>query len=392
MERPPIYPYFYPITRVSKDRNRRALRHGATIPDEIRIAQEARPRFEGHDQPLIHCLGDISLRYWDDADPDAMRMQTELAAQYGVDGFIFDSFMGAKHGKPTNEMGHIIDDSFLKERASNGLFFGLMSIFAGPRAVLPLPTLRYKERKRVYDISRQSVEIIVDKSARHYWTRDEYIRVNDRPYHSVFVPLNRTKSRRDDLHIYETIEYMKEYADKTYGINPYLVAVSQGADQAEPLIKKGADAVTSYALLPDFSAKATPIQDYAMMVDRSEGEWQNMHTRLDVPYVPTVVVGWDATARTSNDIAFENGVGMYPFTPIIHGGTRALFGEMLRRQYAYLKANVPVSEQYIPVNAWNEITEGSSLLPRIRSDGTVDSGLLEEIKAFSEDIVKNNIA
>ena len=194
------------------------------------------------------------------------------------------------------------------------------------------------------------------------------------------------------FHIGLAEKYMKEYADKTYGINPYLVAVSQGADQAEPLIKKGADAVTSYALLPDFSAKATPIQDYAMMVDRSEGEWQNMHTRLDVPYVPTVVVGWDATARTSNDIAFENGVGMYPFTPIIHGGTRALFGEMLRRQYAYLKANVPVSEQYIPVNAWNEITEGSSLLPRIRSDGTVDSGLLEEIKAFSEDIVKNNIA
>lgn len=385
MERPPIYPYFYPITRISEDRNRRAFRHGASVPDEIRIAQEALPRFEGHDQPYVHCLGDVALRDWDDADPNAMRAQTQLAANNGVDGFIFDSFMGAKRGKPTNEMGHIIDDSFLGDRVSNGLHFGVMSIFAGPRAVLPLPTVQYRERKRVYDISRQSVEIIVDKAAQEYWTHDEYIQINNRPYHSVFVPLHRTKSRRDDLHIYETLEYMKEYADKTYGISPYLVAVSQGADQAEPLVRRGADAVTSYALLPDFSANATPLQDYATMVNRSTDEWQTMRTRLNVPYVPPAVAGWDATARTSNDIAFEEGVGTYPFTPIVQGATRTLFGDMLRRQYAYLEANVPASERYIPINAWNEITEGSSLLPRIMSDGTVDSGFLEELKDFSEE-------
>lgn len=382
MHRPPVYPYFYPVTKVSEERNRRAFRHGAPVPDEIRIAREAQPRFLGHDQPYIHCLGDVALREWDDADPAAMRTQTELAVQYGIDGFIFDSFMGAKHGKPVSEMGHVIDGSFLVDGASSGLRFGIMSIFAGPRAVLPLPAVHYKERKRVYDISRQSIEIIVDKAAREYWTRDEYIHINGRPYHSVFVPLNRTKSRRDDLHIYETIEHMKDYANKMYGINPYLVAVSQGAGQAEPLVRRGADAVTSYALLPDFSPNAPPIQEYATMVERSVGEWRAMRSQFSAPYVPPVVVGWDATARTSNNIPFEEGLGTYPFTPIVQGGSHDLFAKMLHRQHEYLEANVPVSERYIPINAWNEITEGSSLLPRVDSSGVIDSGYLEAIRAF----------
>lgn len=388
MERPPIYSYFYPVTRVSEDRNRRAIRHKADIPDELRTAREALPRFEGHDQPIIHCLGDTALRNWDDANPDSMRLQTELAVQYGIDGFIFDSFMGAKHGKPVDEMGHVIDNSFLKDGVSSGLRFGLMSIFAGPRAVLPLPSIGYRERKRVYDISRQSIEIIVDKAAQEYWTRDDYIKLNNRPYHSVFVPLHRTKSRRDNLHIYETIEYMKEYADKKYGINPYLVAVSQGVDQAEPLVARGADAVTSYALLPDFSPEAASIQDYGTMLEQSSAQWQDMAMRLDAPYVPPSVVGWDATARTSNAISFAKGEGRYPFTPIVQGGNRSLFGEMLRRQYAHIEANVPVSERYVPINAWNEVTEGSSLLPRVKTDGFVDSSLLEEVKLFKTETAR----
>ncbi len=387
MESPKIYPYFYPITKLSSERNLRASEHGHNIPDEIRLANEALPRFEGHDQPLIHCLGDTAIRSWDDCNVDDMRLQTALAAEHGIDGFIFDSFMGAKNSKPTQEMMEVLDNSFLVDGVSNRLKFGIMSIFAGPRAVLPLPRVDYRERNRVYDISRQSVRIIVDKCAREYWERDNYIRINDRPYHSLFVPLYRTKSKQDDLYIYETVEYMKDYANKEYSIDPYIVAVSQGADQAKPLVDRGADAVTSYALLPDFGNDAELLQDYETILNRRINDWSGMQEKIkDVPYVPPVVVGWDASARCSNNIDFKKGMGTYPFTPIIQGGNSSLFGKMIREQYSFIKNHVPANEQYIPINAWNEITEGSALLPRVNKMGFMAIDLLAEVSSFKKEI------
>ena len=49
--------YFYPLTTSCLVRNERSRRLGHKPIDEIHIAQNAQPRFQGHIQPQLYCLG-----------------------------------------------------------------------------------------------------------------------------------------------------------------------------------------------------------------------------------------------------------------------------------------------------------------------------------------------
>ena len=95
----PTYAYFYPLSTRCAERNRRASELGVELPDETLLCQQAEPMYPGHQQPQKYCLGDPSINTWDDADTDSMRRQIELASNNGLDGFIFDIFIGNRGGE-----------------------------------------------------------------------------------------------------------------------------------------------------------------------------------------------------------------------------------------------------------------------------------------------------
>ncbi len=381
----PVYPYFYPLTPSCPVRNQRAIESGYEVVDETFLAQEARPLYPGHKQPIIHCLGDVAIKNWDDMNISSVEKQNELALDYGVDGFIFDSFLGIKNGKRYHEMGGVLDNTWLRSQSSRALRFGTMAILASPRIALPVSNVDgYREASRDYDISRATIRAIVDHAAGTYWEKENHMTVKNRPYISMFIALNRLPAYDDDLTVYETFEYLKEYSVKSYGIDPYLLAVAQGADQAVPAAAHGADAVSSYALLPDFSKNAAPVQGHSLLLEQRIEDWHAISNVLNVPYVPPAVVGWDASPRGVNGVSLNEVAGIYPFTPIVEGSTSSLFDKMLAAQDSFTQKHVPADERYIPINAWNEITEGSALLPRISEDGTMDTNFLDIIKMYKE--------
>jgi Glycosyltransferase WbsX len=292
--------------------------------------------------------------------------------------------LGVKGGRSIHEMRGSLDDTFLNGDTANGLKFGIMSILASPRVALPVSNVKgFREINRDYDISKASIRTIVDHSANLYWEKDNYIRIKNRPYLSLFVARNRLPSQSDDLTKIEAFEYLKEYSNSRYGINPYVVAATQSPELAPQFIKNGADAISSYALLPDFGESALPIQDYKTLLDKRSKDWDVLGASVaGSAYVPPVVVGWDASPRGINDVALSEVKGIYPFTPIVQGADSDQFNRMLNMQYDYLSRNVPEDERYVPITAWNEVTEGAALLPRVNRNGEIDRSLLDVIKNF----------
>ena len=153
----------------------------------------------------------------------------------------------------------------------------------------------------------------------------------------------------------DVINYMKEYSWRKYRIEPYLATVCLRVTRALDYLAAGADSMTGYGFLPDFTeSMRRPIQNYREQVIKRIEEWGTIQEQIDKPYIPPVVVGWDVSPRGSipEGKHFRNIQGMYPFTPI---------------------------------TAWNEITESAALLPKILPDGSVDNSYSAKIRELRDE-------
>lgn len=149
----------------------------------------------------------------------------------------------------------------------------------------------------------------------------------------------------------DVINYMKEYSWRKYRIEPYLATVCLRVTHALDHLAAGANSMTGYGFLPDFTESVRrPIQNYREQVIKRIEEWGTIQEQIDKPYIPPVVVGWNASPCEGKH--FRDIKGMHPFTPI---------------------------------TAWNEITEGAALLPKILPDGSVDNSYLAKIRELRDE-------
>ena len=93
---------------------------------------------------------------------------------------------------------------------------------------------------------------------------------------------------------------MKEYSWRKYRIEPYLATVCLRVTHALDHLAAGADSMAGYGFLPDFTeSMRRPIQNYREQVVKRIEEWGIIQEQIDKPYIPPVVVGWDASPRGS---------------------------------------------------------------------------------------------
>ena len=181
----PIYSYYYPLTTSCNTLQQRSLANGGAMPtDETILCQKAKPLFVSHRQPNIYSFnGSPESSVWDDMEPRVMQAQIDLAQQYGVDGFIFDTYVGVKNGKISKEKDVI--NGFLKCNLGRTAY-ACMMVFGSPRSVLPVLPY-FEEPDRYYDRTPQTVETMVDYLADNHWNNSNYIHILDRPYVSLFT-------------------------------------------------------------------------------------------------------------------------------------------------------------------------------------------------------------
>jgi len=385
--------YFYPITTCCPIRAARAQDHGASIINEALLAAKGKPLFAGHDQPRVSCLGKRTLCEWDDSDPVAMSLQVDLALEYGIDFWVFTTYIGTKRGTPYFEMAAPLEQAFIQSGCGRRLEFAIMAALASPRAVLPIEP-GYVENDRPYDTNAATARLIVDICARKFWTQPNYFRIQGRPYLSIFAgdafPRDVLSYRKNCQEFFFTV---KEYAWREYKTDPYLVGIVREGISAELLAASGVDALTGYALLPDWSSTAPPLQRYWRAFREREREWPEL--RKMCVFVPSVSTGWDASARVQCESAerifrdigrfIDAGNGVYPLTPIVIESSAEVFESAFKRTMAFVKREVPTDEQYGLIFAWNEVTEAPTLLPKITKDG-MDFGYLEAVKRVKKQL------
>jgi hypothetical protein len=351
---------------------------------EWELVKVAKPRFKGHRQPKTPAWG-----YFDESDPAWAAREIDLASSHGIDVFIYDWYWYENTGQFLQEG---LEKGFLKAANTNKLKFALMWANHNWMNIHPTPYTNIQEKLTDGEVSLELWERMTDYIVENYFKKANYWKIDNRPYFSIF---DAGRFLRSFKSIDEAASAMKRFDEKTKragfaGLHLNLIDQSitdeglQGLyndaiTRAEVLKALDAKSVTSYNYLYayDLSKAGWPTANYMDAVKENEAYWQKVSTELDsVEYFPNATMGWDVTPRLIQSDKFDSYKG-YPWTPVFNGdNSPAAFKQGLQKAKSYLDTH-PTKPKIITINAWNEWTEGSYLLP----DTKTGTGYLDAIKA-----------
>ena len=320
---------------------------------EWELLRACRPRFEGHAQPRVPLLGE-----YDDRDPAAVGARVRLAKEHGVDALIYGLFWC--RGKRVFEAG--LDQGFLGSREGQTTPFACMWANRLPRRVLPVP----RSEREVVDPSRRVATDMEDfvafvrMLAENYFVRPNYLRVEDRAYFSIYDSTFFIKELGAAAAT-EAIAGARSWLEANGHPPLHLAAIEPNAATL-PLVRAvGFDSVTHYVYLPEW--KGPPRQDYRESAERRADEWSQFGRISELPYMPAVAPGWDASPRGAD--FGDARPDRYPWSPVITGEHPNLFRDALARGLAFDSPR-QVDDPLVLVASLNEWTEGHYLEPDTR--------------------------
>lgn len=360
MTRPTVLAYYFPDWHTDP-RNSRWFGEGW---DEWTLLREARPRFGGHRQPRVPALG-----FRDEADPANAASDIALAVDHGVDGFLVDYYW--YDGGPY--LSRALDEGILGAPNSEDIVFALMWANHELVDIFPYADPDQDVARRLENgaIGRAAFERMVDHIIDNYFRRPNYLKVDGRPWFSIYELGGLIEGLGG---IDETVEALDWFRSRVtaagfpglhldavvwgFGVLPTAVAVD---DPAALLRLLDVDSGTSYVWVhhTDVDTYDFPRGDVQRLQDEAFADYVRLRDELPVPFHPNVTVGWDSSPRTAQDVPFAR--GRYPFTPVWDQTPRE-FERALRRAKEFIDER-PTPFPVLTVNAWNEWTEGSALLP-----------------------------
>ncbi|HEX6514339.1 MAG TPA: glycoside hydrolase family 99-like domain-containing protein [Nocardioidaceae bacterium] len=317
---------------------------------EWELVQQARPRFEGHRQPLVPSWG-----YVDESDPAAMSRACRVAAEHGVDAFLFDWYW-------------YDGGDFLNGALDRGYLAGSQEVrfalhWANHDWTDVFPAEVHAEAKLLSPVKvtaqefRQITDVVLDR----YMSHPAYWRVGGGAYFSwhqfgLFVDWmggwDATREVLDDFRARARAAGVGELHLTCVG------GISLENGDGRRLADAGIDSFTPYNWLDAMPLDQGLAVDYAEWRARAEAGWDERRHLLSVPFAPNVTMGWDSTARVRQDQELE--ISTWPRLPVIVENTPDRFEEATRRALADARDS---GAAYVTVNAWNEWTEGSYLEP-----------------------------
>ncbi len=312
---------------------------------------KAKPRFEGHQQPKVPLWG-----FEMEDDPMVMAKKIAVAADHGVDAFVFDwyhyDFGPILHGA--------LEAGFLGAANNTRLKFAVM----WANSDWPPATGAVNEAVFVK---------ATDRMIERYFRRPNYWRVNGGLYVGIYELDTLVKGLGGVEKTAEAIDgFRRRVREAGLGelhlnasTNGHLcVPATQQSKYPGPnalLVKLGFDSVTPYHWLHCQPMPQFPASDYGPFRDASFAAMRAMERTFAVPYLPVVCVGWDASPRTQQDQPFVN--GPYPWGPVLVNNTPAEFRKALEMGFGWLDERPALPTRALFIEAWNEWTEGSYLEP-----------------------------
>jgi len=348
--------YYFPNYHVDR---RNEKWHGKGW-SEWELTRQAKPRFEGHRQPLVPAWG-----YTDEADPKQMAQKIDAAADAGIDVFLFDWYF--YNDGPFLQRG--LEEGFMKAPNASRMKFALMWANHNWKNLHPL-------KKRPPPVLLEGTitpvtwERMTDYIIRVYFKNPAHWKIDGRPYFSIYDIPTLMKSFGS---VEKTALALKKFREKTVAAGfpglhlnaimrrwPVLPDEKVVKDRGTLVDQLGFDSVASYVWVHHVRLWDFPRTPYDEMMRKSIAYWHNAAKEFNVPYYPNVTMGWDPSPRVSQELEYA-GKG-YPDTPTLSGNTPAAFRKALLECRKYLDA-LPPHKRIMSINAWNEWTEGSYLEP-----------------------------
>ncbi|HNX05630.1 MAG TPA: glycoside hydrolase family 99-like domain-containing protein, partial [Opitutales bacterium] len=309
------------------------------------------------------------MGYLDGKDPDDVAVEVDLASNCGIDVFLWDWYWYG--GELT--MQESLEQGFLKAPNRDKMKFALMWCFH-ERTDQFRPEYG-KPRRRLSTLARtpEDFRAVVDYCIAHYFRESTYWRKNGRPFFSIYDAPDFVKSyggpEKVKALFAEAAETMKRA-----GLPPvHWSGMTGSPSESRLLAEAGFDSASSYGCnaytIPGWKtrmAKGEGAFPYSELVPLHEKKW-NEQKGGPLPFIPTVERGWDATYRCRADVAWPWKDPEYPYCGTITNNDVNTFEKLLReaKDAALADSNKPGA---ILINAWNEYTEGSWLLPDTRDD------------------------
>ena len=340
---------------------------------EWAYVKTAKPRFAGHNQPLVPYGG-----FRDESDPEQMAVDIALAANAGIDVFLYDYYY--YNGQITQE--DALEKGFLGAANRNRMKFALMWCYHERNNQFRVKS--GEPRVPLMSLAHTPEEFLglIDLSVARYFHRPEYYRKDGKLFFSVY-------NAPYFLKCVGTNEVRTAIAEarrrvRAAGLGElHLNAQNARAEQSAALKDVGFDSLTHYGNNPwmvdgfhrKFVLEKERIFDYSWVVEGAHRTWAEMRT-AELPYIPSVLTGWDSTPRCRDDEPFPWKNRDYPYIYTLTNNTPDAVQAHLAAAKAYAESD-PRQPGIVYINGWNEYTEGSFLIP---NNFTAD-GLLRAVAA-----------
>jgi len=328
---------------------------------EWELVKSAIPRFPGHYQPLQPTWG-----CFDESDPKWSEREVRLAADHGIDVFLFDWYWysGVKIMEEALERG------FLKAPSRRRVKFAIMWANHDWSDYFPPPFAKPWNMWLPSRHSAHDLERVIDYSIQHYFCQPNYWKVDGRLFYSIFQPAKFIQ----ELGGPQTTRKLLAKIDRRLRAAGLPAIHWNGmlwsADPVPSMKDAGFHSTTTYVINSTGKAPETLVERYEDLMEAHQQSWKRL-SAAPLPHCPIVSMGWDVTPRCIKDLPWPfpkspvSGRHDYPYMSLTVGNTPELYEQLCRDARRHVEMNEPLPSAVF-LNAWNEWTEGSYLLPEKR--------------------------
>lgn len=339
---------------------------------EHRLREAAQPWFDGHRQPRQPLLGEL-----DESAPSVMERYVELAADHGIDVFIFDWYWYGK-GPALHES---LESGFLHARNRDRLKFAVMwtphdwPIWTPTRSVTGslMRELAVSGVEAPDDVN-QSLAYLISR----YLHQPNYWRIDGQPV-VVIWELRKLEAAWGAENVARELERLREFARSLGHPGIHFHASSCGSPgRIADFEAAGYDSYGHYnsnlGVVDRVASGASTATLAACAEVAEEHLWPEEAAQSDLPYVTNVGVGWDLTPRNLRPDIWPPPPG-WPGLPVVIEADPGPFSDYVIRARRFIDGD-PANARVLTIGCWNEWTEGHYLLP----DTTHGFGMLEALK------------
>jgi hypothetical protein len=282
------------------------------------------------------------LSGWYDDSAAAVHRQVVDARSAGIDFFLFDWYDTARigAGDPTDKTLNTAVALFKVDGQKSGLGYALLYVNDGP---FNIPPTNWDDACR--------------KWVRDYLTDPAYQRIDDKPLFVVYNPREMERIWGGPQSVAGALARLRQAATNAGLPGLCLMACAlpgptNGWNDLGSLAQEGYDAFTGYNYL-GIAGTQKGANPYQKLVKGSVEIWDGFAADGRRPYVPVVTAGWDSRPWAETDYWYDR-------TP---SEFEDFIGLALRWCGDHPKVRLLKERPFILIEAWNELGEGSYIMP-----------------------------